>query len=250
MILRTAIAGAVLIAASIARGDAVPPTTTAAAVEQPKASDDDGEPRLSLPTESDRAAWLRSGFRLGVGLAYGKFDGVEGAPSGRLLGAVLHAGLRLDRDWSIIGTLEFESASQHLGLSGLRYSGTVDPTWHVTPHVSLAIGVGFGGLVEGNTGRPDASPLGSTLSTSYTFPNAHTPLPSCSGTGVVSLARVEWAWVMGPRASTSIAFETIGQWTDCIQATGMVEADTGQPIVRQQYWANVGATLAWGVSWR
>src|SRR6185312_6775211 len=29
---------------------------------------DDGQPKLSLPTEADRAAWQRSGFRLGLGL--------------------------------------------------------------------------------------------------------------------------------------------------------------------------------------
>ncbi|HEY6179041.1 MAG TPA: hypothetical protein VIX73_31525, partial [Kofleriaceae bacterium] len=53
------------------------PTTNAAPIA-PAASttsttaDDDGEPRLSLPTQADRTAWQTSGFRLGLGLVYGR----------------------------------------------------------------------------------------------------------------------------------------------------------------------------------
>src|SRR5438046_1672626 len=67
------------------------PATTAA-----PAKDDEGPPRLSLPTESDRDAWLRGGFRLSLGMVYGRLVGLEGAPSGRLLGATVRLGLRLD----------------------------------------------------------------------------------------------------------------------------------------------------------
>jgi hypothetical protein len=218
--------------------------------DTPKA-DDDGPPRLSLPTEADRTAWQTSGFRLGLGLAYGRFEGLRGAPSGRLLGAVLRIGLRLDRDWSIYTSFQYASASQRGGLSALRYAGTIDPTWHVTPNLSLAVGFGFGGLVEpGNTGRPDVDPLPSTLDTSYTFPNSRTPLPSCSGVGAAGLARAEYAWVLGPRASTSIALEAIGQYTACVDPTGRTEPDTAQPIVRRQLWSHAGITLSWGITWR
>ena len=225
-------------------GPATPPAGSAAK------PDDDGEPRLSLPTQADRDAWKTSGFRLGLGLVYGRLIGLRGAPSGRLIGPTVRIGLRLDERWSILASFQYAAASQPGGLSGLRFAGTLDPTWHVTPHISLAVGLGFGGIVEGRTGRMDADPLPSTLDTSYTFPDARHPVASCSGVGVAGLARAEWAYVLGPRAQTSVALEGVGQWTGCVDDTNRVEPDTGTAIVRRQFWPHTGVTLAWGIAWR
>ncbi|HEX3482025.1 MAG TPA: hypothetical protein VHT91_43725 [Kofleriaceae bacterium] len=215
-----------------------------------KPADDDGEPRLSLPTQADRDAWRNSGFRLGLGLVYGRLVGLRGAPSGRLIGPTVRVGLRLDPSWSILASFQYAAASQPGGLSGLRFAGTLDPTWHVTPSISLAVGLGFGGIVEGRTGRMDADPLPSTLDTSYTFPDARHPVASCSGVGVAGLVRAEWAYVLGPRTQTSVALEVVGQWTGCVDDTHRVEPDTGIAIVRRQWWPHTGATLAWGITWR
>lgn len=223
------------------------PAPAAAAVAKP---DDDGEPRLSLPTQADRDAWQNSGFRLGLGLVYGKLVGLRGAPSGRLIGPTVRIGLRLDRSWSLMSSFQYAAVSQRGGLSGLRFAGTLDPTWHVTPSFSLAVGFGFGGIVEGRTGRMDADPLPSTLDTSYTFPDSRHPVASCSGVGAAGLVRGEWAYVLGPRAQTSIALEVVGQWTGCVDDTNRVEPDTGVAIVRRQWWPHTGATLAWGIAWR
>ena len=217
---------------------------------EPAAGGGDGEVKLSLPTEGDRIAWTRPGFRLGLGLAYGEFAGLRGAPSGRLLGAVVHSGLRLDADWSLIASFDYARASSAAGISGLRFAGTIDPTWHVTRSFSLAFGFGFGGIVEGHTNRPDVDPLPGTLDSSYTFPSSRTPLPSCSGVGAAGLVRAEYTWVIGPRSSTHVELEAIGQYTQCVDPTGVVEPDTAQPIVRTQYWPNAGATLSWGFTWR
>ena len=232
-----------------ARAQAVETGNTTAPISA-KADDEEGVPRLSLPTEEDRIAWQKSGFRLGLGLAYGQFDGLRGAPSGRLFGAQLRAGLRLDAHWSILTSFQYAGVSKTGGLSGLRFAGTVDPTWHVTPSFSLAVGFGFGGIVEANTSRADVTPLGGMLDSTYTFPDARTPLPSCSGVGSAGLVRAEYQWVLGPRSATSIAFEVIGQYTACVQKTNRVEEDTATPIERHQYWAHAGATLAWGITWR
>ncbi|MBV8756569.1 MAG: hypothetical protein JO257_04825 [Deltaproteobacteria bacterium] len=213
-------------------------------------ADDDGAVRLSLPTESDRAAWTQPGFRLALGMAYGRMQGLRGAPSGRLLGPLLHAGLRLDKDWSIYASFMYAGASQSKGLSALRFAGTIDPTWHATPSLALAVGFGFAGLVEGRTSRPDPDPLGSTLDTSYTFPDASHPLPSCSGVGAAGLARGTYAYVMGPRATFNVELEVFGQYTACIDRTGRVEPDTARPIIREQYWPHVGVSLALGFAWR
>jgi hypothetical protein len=224
-----------------------PARAAAAATVSP---DDEGEPRLSLPTESDRDAWKRGGFRLGLGLDYGRLVGLESAPSGRLLGATVRLGLRLDADWSILASFQYAGASEAGGLSGLRFAGTIDPTWHATSHLSLSVGLGFGGIVEGATGRPDISPRPSTLATSYTFPSASPPLPSCSGVGAAGLARAEWSFVLGPRSLTSLGLEGLGQFTGCVSDTGRVDLDTGQAIVRRQWWPHVGFVGTWGITWR
>ena len=56
--------------------------------------------------------------------------------------------------------------------------------------------------------------------------------------------------MLGPRATTGFALEAIGQWTGCVDDTGLVEPDTGQAIVRRQWWPHVGVVGGWGVTWR
>jgi hypothetical protein len=215
-------------------------------------ADEDGPPRFSLPTESDRAAWTRPGFRLGLGLSYGAFVGFDGAPNGQLVGPLVRIGVRLDGNWSLQATVQYLYAAQAgaTRLSGLRYAETLEPTWHATPRLSVALGLGFGGLVERSTQRPNPDPQPGTLESSYTFPNAHHPLPSCSGVGVVGLLRGEYLIVMGPRSSMGVAAELAGQWTGCVADTGLVEPDTAHAIVRRQWWPHLGFSLAWVVAWR
>jgi hypothetical protein len=269
-IVKTAIASLVLSAlAAQARADIptgpapggpltspAPPVSSTATSTAPSGSapisttkeDDEGTPKLSMPTESDRAAWTHSGFRLELAFVYGKMDGLRGAPSGRETGVLLHAGLRLDHDWSLMSTFEYVGVSQHLGLSGLRYMGTLDPTWHVTRAFSLAFGFGFGGFVEGSTGRPDDAQQATDVS--ITLPNASPPIPKCAGVGAAGLLRASYAWVMGPRSTFNAELEVDGQYTACVEPTGVVEPDTAQAIARTQYWPHVGITGAVGFAWR
>lgn len=211
---------------------------------------EDPEPKLSLPTEADRQAWQRPGFRLGIAASYGELVGLRGAPSGALYAANLRAGLRLDARWSIAASFQYALASRSGGIEGLRFAGTIDPTIHITPSVSVALGFGFGGIVEGQTTRADAMPLPSSLESSYTFPDASTPLAKCSGVGAAALARAEYAYVLGPRMAGVIGVEVVGQWTGCVDDTGRVEPDTGKAIVRRQWWPHTGATLSVGFAWR
>ncbi|MEO8706210.1 MAG: hypothetical protein ABI867_39635 [Kofleriaceae bacterium] len=212
--------------------------------------EEEGPPKLSLPTEADRLAWQRPGFRLELGFTYGELRGLRGAPSGRLIGPKLRAGLRLDARWSLLASFEYAAASRENQLSGLRFAGTLDPTWHVTPSLSLAVGFGFGGIVEGRTMRADPEPLPDTIESSYTFPDASSPLPSCSGVGAAGLVRAQWGYVLGPRSQLTVAAEAVGQWTGCVDDTGRVEPDTGKAIVRRQWWPHAGGTLTVGIAWR
>ena len=107
-----------------------------------------------------------------------------------------------------------------------------------------------GARIVGSPDRPEVTPLPSTLGASYTFPSPGPPLPSCSGIGVTGLARAEWSIALGPRAMTAFGLEGTGQWTGCVDDTGLVEPDTGKAIVRRQWWPHVGVIGSWGVMWR
>lgn len=228
--------------------------TPVQAATAPTASEADDEKlpfKLSLPTEDDWTAWKSAGFRMQLGLGYGQLLGLGGAPSGRLIDAVVRVGARLDSDWSVLGSFQYGSAARAGGLSALRFAGTLDPTWHMTESIDLAVGFGFAGLVEGRTDRADPdTEQRTTLVDSYTLPNARQPLASCSGIGAAGLARVGWTRVLGPLSSTGIQLELDGQWTGCVESLGRVEPDTARPIVRRQWWPHVGGTVAWVVGWR
>jgi hypothetical protein len=157
-------------------------------------------------------------------------------------------GVRLDDDWSLLGSLQYLYATG--GLLGLRFAGNIEPTWHATDHLSLAAGIGFGGIVERTSSRPYPTAPSLSPDTSYTFPNARMPLPGCNGVGVTGLLRAEWMMVIGPRASTGLALEMNGQWTGCVDDTGTFEPDTAKAVVRRQWWSHTGGTLSWGILWR
>ena len=249
---------AVVAASSFAHADTPAPAPVAPAPVNtekgtstvPFTKEEDEAPKLSLATEADRVAWTRPGFRLSLGLVYGDVIGLRGTPSGRLIAAQLHAGLRLDRDWSMLATFEYGQVSKHLGLSGLRFAGTIDPTWHVTPSLALAVGFGFGGFVEGSTGRPDVMPYGSTLDSSYTFGSSNPPMPQCVGVGAAALARGTYSYILGPRGAFDVELEVLGQYTACVNPTRNINPDNAQPIVREQYWPHTGVTLSAGFMWR
>ncbi len=239
---------AVIVAAPVS-AEPAPAAPVSAAPFVP--DDGDGPVRLSLATESDAVGWTQAGFRLELGFAYGQLWGQDGAPDGRLLGPMLRLGARVSREWSLLASLEYVSASATGGLSGLRYGGTLEPTWHVTENLELALGLGFGGMVEGRTLRPDPDAAQrASLNNSYTFPDANPPLSSCSGVGPVAVFRARWAWLLGPRSSMGPSLEIFEQYTGCTDDTGRVEPDTARPIVRRQWWPHLGGTLSWGFMWR
>jgi hypothetical protein len=221
--------------------------------------DDESLPfKLSLPTQADAEAWREPGMRLFLGVKYGYFQGLLGVPSGleRLAtyypgGVVARVGRRLDADWSLLGSFQYGGVFEVGGINGLRYSGTIDPTWHIDDHWDVSLGVGFGGLVETTGGRanPDAQRSAQLVAT-YTHPNARYPVQSCSGLGVTGLARVQWLTVIGSLATTGFALEAAGQWTRCVSGTNNVEPDTAKSITIRQWWPSLMYSVGWMVGWR
>ncbi|MBI5608984.1 MAG: hypothetical protein HY902_08890, partial [Deltaproteobacteria bacterium] len=210
---------------------------------------------------SARAAWTKPGFRILLGWDYGWVRGLAGAPGGRGNGVVIRLGTRLDRDWSLLLNFSYGSVgaapatgtygTPTTGLSGLRFVGTIDPTWHATDNLQLAMGFGFAGLTEGRSGRtePDPEQL-KTLVSSYTLTKPYPPVSSCSGVGVAGLLRAEYLFVLGPMLATGATAQVDGQWTGCSQTAARLEADTAQPVNRRQWWPQLGASLGWVVGWR
>ncbi len=254
-----------LLATGPAWAEDVAPAAAATAVDAPAAAspdkDDDLEIKLSLPTESDRQAWKSTGFRILLGWDYGWLYGLSGAPGGRGNGVVIRFGLRVDQDWSLLMNFAYGSVAaapvssgygtSSTGLAGLRWTGTLDPTWHVTDNLQLAMGFGFAGITEGRSGRqePNADQL-KVLASSYTMTKTYPPVSSCSGTGVAALLRAEYLFVLGPMLTTGATAQVDGQWTACVETAVNIETDTGQPITRRQWWPHYGGSLGWVVGWR
>jgi hypothetical protein len=211
-------------------------------------ADDDGPVRFSLPTEADQAVWSTPGFRFGIGFGYGRLVGLAGAPDGNTIGPIIRLGLRLDERWSLLASFQYLYAFGGNGVRGLRYLGTLEPTLHITRRLSLALGLGFGGIVGGSNNLTVQDPPSSGFS--YTFPDAQHPMHDCSGVGVIGLLRSEYLLVIGPRASTGPLLQAELQWTGCIDESSRTYADTAETIVRRQWWPHFGISAAWVFLWR
>lgn len=224
----------------------------AASPPSPETGDDDPPVRLSLATEEDEAAWRKPGFRLTLGLVGGLAHGLDEKPDGNLLGPLLRVGARLTADWSLLASFQYQATWGELGdLAGLRYLGTVEPVWHLGDDFELALGLGFAGIIEGFTGRPDPDlSQRDTLNTSYTLPAGSAPIEACQGIGVAGTLRGGWNLILGPRSAMGLGLEVDAQYTGCIDDTERVEPDTARPITRRQWWPHVAGTAAWSFTWR
>lgn len=224
------------------------PGATASPVTSDAGASGDGPVRLSLATEADREAWLHSGFRLGLGLTYGTLHGQGAVPDFTTLGVTIRPGIRLDPQWSIYLSLQYAT----LAGGAARFASAIEPTWHITPHLAAGVGLGYAGIAgyQRIDGGLPLQPTVDTLGQSYTFPDAKTPVPKCTGVGLAALARLELGYVLGPRTRTHIAAEALAQWTGCEDTSSTVDEFSGKQLVRRQWWAHTGASVSWGIEWR
>jgi len=226
----------------------VPPTTQLAI----KPDDGDGAVRLSLPTEEDRAAWRRSGFRLALGIIYGNLRGARQVPDLTLKGLAIRPGIRIDPQWSIYLPLQYTTTSR----GGVRFAAAVEPTWHITPGIALGVGVGYAGMIGVAAYDEFVVPDGpentaNVHGQSYTLPEGVKPLANCDGGGVTALARLEAGYVLGPRTRTHLALELLAQRIGCEEsAFGVRDNFTGAEYMFRQWWVHRGMSLSWGIEWR
>ncbi|HZJ66519.1 MAG TPA: hypothetical protein VFD36_23590 [Kofleriaceae bacterium] len=250
-----AVAAIAALAGTAHADEPTPPTTTKAVpltTQVAIAPDDgDGAVRLSLPTEEDRAAWRRSGFRLALGIVYGELHGARQIPDLTLKGVAIRPGIRIDPEWSIYLPLQYATTS----LGGARFAAAVEPTWHIAPSIALGLGVGYAGLIGVSTYNPFAPPSGPELDVdiqgqSYTFPEGVKPVRSCDGVGITAAARLEAGYVLGPRSRTHVALEALAQRTGCEEGGGGSNAFTGTDNMFRQWWVHRGMSLSWSIEWR
>jgi len=218
---------------------------------QVPSGDADGEVRLSLPTEEDRAAWRRSGFRLALGVLYGELRGTREVPDLTLKGVVIRPGIRIDPDWSVYLPLQYASTSK----GGARFAAAVEPTWHVTPSFGVGFGLGYAGLIGISPYDPMLPNPGPEMELeqadqSFTFAESKKAIRSCDGVGITALVRAELGYVLGPRSRTHVALEALGQRTGCEEDSGGRDAFTGANNKFRQWWGHSGVTLSWGIEWR
>lgn len=222
-------------AATDEEGDAVDTSTPTAEV------------RTSLRTQTDEEAWSASGFRVGLGYSFDGLWGGGDVPGGTLHSALVRLGARLDADWSLLGTLRYGVVPGAPPM--LRFSGTLEPTLHLTEALSVSLGLGLGGLVHPDTGARTPEPTDPLIAT-LTLPDASPLLGSCSGTGVIALARVAYLYEVGEVFATGPALQADVQWTGCVETLARVDPDSGEPIELRQFWRHVSAGVTWMFWWR
>lgn len=217
--------------------------------ERDEAGEDDVDYERSLPLESDAQGWERPGFRFALGYSFELQHGLQGVPPAKVHNLVIRGGARLDGAWSLLAT--FDYGFMDGALSGIRYAVTLDPTWHPIPHLSLALGFGFGGILGGSNERFDwmRDDPSQGLVAAYTEPNAHVALEACDGTGPTALVRAEWAWVLDDIWSIAVQIEGRGFWVAC-ESEASYDEETFMPILHRQYWPLLGGSLGLVFEWR
>jgi len=200
--------------------------------------------RLSLPTQEDVQAWNEPGLRFALGYGWADLHGVGPALAFTSNSVMLRPSLRVDEYWEAGLTLLYGS-----GPGGLRWSITAEPELHLWRGLSVAVGVGYGGLSVSDSTRdvgnfnPQSEPVSRTLSDSET-------LQSCTGDALSTLTRAEYLFVLGPLFSTGPYAQLNAQWTECQDTFGRTDPETGKPVVLTQWWRNQGFQLGWWFTWR
>jgi hypothetical protein len=200
--------------------------------------------RLSLPTQSDRDAWQNPGLRVQLGYGYGIVQGSGPAFSFRSQTALLRPSVRLDRQWALGIALLYGTAP-----NGVRWSVTAEPTFFIWRGLSVAAGIGFGGLLVSNGNASSGTLQGSAVTVSRDTTDGER-LTSCSGSALTSALRAEYMFVAGALFASGPFAQLNAQWTHCQATFGRTDQETGMPIVLTQWWQQQGGTFGWWFAWR
>ncbi len=126
--------------------------------------------------------------------------------------------------------------------SGLRFSGTLEPTWHITDGFAVAGGLGYGVL------------MGSRTDYYYTEITDNAVLGDCDDGALVALARVTYLFRVGHLFSTGPALQLDSQWTSCTDRYESYEWDGDEErvidVALQEWWWHKTIGILWVFAWR
>ena len=197
--------------------------------------------RLSMPTESDRAAWAKPGLRVQLGYGYGMVHGAGPAYSFHSQSALLRPSIRLDERWALGVTMLYGT-----GPGGVRWSATVEPTLFLWRQLGISAGLGYGGLFISNS-NVNTGTL-STVTVSRTLSDSE-HLSSCTGSALVSALRADYLLVAGSLFASGPFVDLNEQWTACTQSFGQHD-EAGRLVELTQWWRQTTATFGWWFAWR
>ncbi len=227
---------------ALAQEGAPPVSQTTAATPE----DDDPPIRLSLPTEEDIVSWQRPGFRMQLGYGQSRLSGRGPAYSLMTHTIVVRPEVRLDEYWSLAATFNYGISTG--GFEGLRWSATLEPVLWVTRGFSVAVGLGYGGIIGNDPNSFEDDFGGSRFSRDRSQDEESS---SCDGSGLVGTGKAHYMFVVGPLFSTGPYGQLEAQWTDCRQSSfGRINLETGREIHDSQSWTHLGFTVGWLLAWR
>ncbi len=224
-----------------------PPPKTRVETERDLVTDDHYVVHLSMPTESDRKAWMEPGLRVDLALDGGRLWGRATAPPLTTIGAQVRSRYRLDRRWSVFAALRY--AVVRGSWTGAAWSAIVGPLFHPLPQMGISLGVGYGGLDVHPANGTGFAPPGNTDSISRTLGDNETMF-ACAGGAWVSQASLEYLVVVGPLFETGPYLRADLQWTGCEETFQNTDLETGLPAVGRQWWLDRGADVGWWFAWR
>ncbi|MBI5507238.1 MAG: hypothetical protein HY903_00670 [Deltaproteobacteria bacterium] len=243
----------VSLASSAARAEERP------AAEKDLVQRDDYVVRLAFPTEQDFETWRLPGFRIALGYGYGRLWGSVPETDLSTHHLMLRPSVRIDAHWSIASSCVYSIAGKDV--TGLRWSVSLEPTFHPVAGVAVAVGVGYAGILGNrNEYRPSSfapasgSAPGSGLDSQAPARSRSVlrdeVLNECSGAGWNALARAEVLFVVGPLFASGPFLQADQQWVECEESFGESDLETGHSIVVKEWWGHKGVSLGWWFSWR
>lgn len=220
----------------------------------PEIGDQDPTTRVSDPLAGDREVWRTSGFRLQLGVGYALFAGGPTVPVVQSFDIAVNVGWRFTLRWGAMAA--FRYAFLVNGLSGVRWTATLEPVFHFGNGFWLSAGAGYGGIwgETGNREYPYRSVLSDPdqIDLNRPFDRAEVPpFVRCNGDGIAAVARAGLTLIVGDLFSTGPMIEIDGQWTLCSdEGFNQFVQDNEEIQIPKQWWSYFTVGASWIFAWR
>jgi len=191
------------------------------------------------------AAWQEPGFRVRLAADYGRLVPSEDEPAAASFGITLQPGYRVSPWWSLASSFRYAVLTGDL--EGLRWTATLDPSFHPFTGATVSVGAGYAGLIAART---------DPWMEDYPY-----DFRTCEGEGWAALARAGWEHAFGELFALGLAAQADVQWSRC-SFTGDVDVPLGGrsddgftqsafvPLTLTERWRHTGLSLGLTFTWR